>query len=99
MKTECRAIKVGHQVGEGVKAPKDVDALFSVVSPERTFYLVADSATEARLAFEPYFVSCNEKFKLVLVVSVRHMNMFVFVVQFVYKMHLCIGNIAIAFVL
>jgi len=49
MKTECRGIKVGHQVGEGVKAPKDVDALFSVVSPERTFFLVADSATEARL--------------------------------------------------
>lgn len=48
MKTECRKVNVGYEVGEGVKAPKDIDALFSVVSTERTFYLVADSAGEAR---------------------------------------------------
>lgn len=48
MKTECRKINVGYQVGDGVKAPKDIDALFSVVSTERTFFLVAGSATEAR---------------------------------------------------
>jgi hypothetical protein len=51
MKTECRQIAVGLSVGEGVKAPKDTDAMFSVVSTERTFYLVADSASEARLVF------------------------------------------------
>lgn len=61
MKTQCRHIAVGHAVGEGVKAPKDVDAMFSVVSTERTFYLVADSASEARLVFRFYYVSINDR--------------------------------------
>lgn len=59
MKTECRRIAVGHAVGEGVKAPKDVDAMFSVISTERTFYLVADSASEARLVCAFYWLSIN----------------------------------------
>lgn len=50
MKTECRQIKVGYAVGEGVKPPKekDVNTMFCVSSPERTWYLYADSEIEAR---------------------------------------------------
>lgn len=50
MKTECRQIKVGHAVGEGVKPPKekDLNAMFCVCSPERSWYLYADSESEAR---------------------------------------------------
>lgn len=50
MKTECRQIKVGNAVGEGVKPPKDSDvtAMFCVSSPERTWYLYAELESEAR---------------------------------------------------
>ncbi|XP_020604314.1 calcium-binding protein P-like isoform X2 [Orbicella faveolata] len=50
MKTECRRINVGHAVGEGVKPPKDSDinAMFCVSSPERTWYLYAETESDAR---------------------------------------------------
>lgn len=50
MKTECRQIKVGYAVTEGVKPPKekDVNTMFSVSSLERTWYLCADSEIAAR---------------------------------------------------
>lgn len=50
MKTECRQIKVGHAVGEGVKPPKDseINSMFCVSSPERTWYLYAETESEAR---------------------------------------------------
>ena len=50
MKTQCRQIKVGNAVGEGVKPPKEneVNAMFCVSSPERTWYLYAESESEAR---------------------------------------------------
>ncbi|XP_032237109.1 neural Wiskott-Aldrich syndrome protein [Nematostella vectensis] len=49
MRSECKRIAVGNSVGDGVqKAPKDIDTLFSVVSIERTWFLVAESASDAR---------------------------------------------------
>ena len=50
MKTECRKINVGHSVGEGVKPPEDGDikAMFCVSSPERTWYLYAETESDAR---------------------------------------------------
>lgn len=50
MKTECRRIDVGHAVGEGVKPPKDsvINAMFCVSSPERTWYLYAETESDAR---------------------------------------------------
>ena len=50
MKTECRRIQTGNSVGEGVKPPKNIatNALFSVSSPERTWYLYAETESEGR---------------------------------------------------
>ena len=50
MKIECRRIDRGYAVGEGVKAPKDssINALFCVSSPERTWFLCAETEAECR---------------------------------------------------
>lgn len=50
MKTECRRIDVGYAVGDGVKSPKDTNPnnLFSVASPDRTWYLCAETESECR---------------------------------------------------
>ena len=61
MKIECRRISVGQAAGEGVKQPPDVNAMFSVSAPERTWYLYAETERDAR-----YFVTCINKFPLIL---------------------------------
>ena len=50
MKIECRLINVGHAVGEGIKPPKegDINAMFCVSTPERTWYLYAETESDAR---------------------------------------------------
>ena len=68
MKTECRRINVGHAVGEGVKPPKDSDinAMFCVSSHERTWYLYAETESDARYRTNALDFQCRHVFHIFL---------------------------------